>query len=147
MDPQERASRVAEALLAKDAASRALGIEVAEVGPGHAVLDMTVRPEHLNGHGICHGGIIFTLADSAFAFACNSYNRVVVAQSNTITYLAPGQPDERLRAVAAEAALAGRSGVYDVTVRGEDGRMVALFRGQSRQIKGQHFEEESQPDA
>jgi acyl-CoA thioesterase len=147
MDPQERASRVAEALLAKDAASRALGIEVAEVGPGHAVLDMTVRPEHLNGHGICHGGIIFTLADSAFAFACNSYNRVVGAQSNTITYLAPGQPDERLRAVAAEAALAGRSGVYDVTVRGEDGRMVALFRGQSRQIKGQHFEEESQPDA
>lgn len=145
MEPMRRARRVADAMMAADAASQAMGLQVIEVGPGHAVLEMTVRPDHLNGHGSCHGGILFAFADSAFAFACNSYNTVVVAQSNTITYVSPGQPDERLRAEAVEAARAGRSGVYDVTVRGGDGRVVALFRGQSRQIRGQHFQEEDSP--
>ena len=147
MTPQERAERVADTMLRKDAATRAMGMRVARIGPGHAVLDMTLQPEHLNGHKIAHGGIIFTLADSAFAFACNSYNRLVVAQTNTITYVSPGKPDERLRAEAREVALTGRSGVYDVTVTGADGRVIALFRGQSRQISGQHFDEEDTENA
>ena len=96
---------------------------------------------HLNGHRICHGGYIFTLADSAFAFACNSYNQVTVAQQNSITYVNSGQPGERLTARAVESARNGRSGVYDVVVTGGDGRNVALFRGLSRTIKGQIFEE------
>lgn len=138
---QERAERSSAQMWSTDRASQALGMEIVQVSPGSAVMTMRVRDEMLNGHGICHGGYIFTLADSAFAFACNSYNQLVVAQENTITYLSPGQPDELLTATAIEAARTGRSGVYDVTVTGEDGRKVALFRGLSRQIKGQHFEE------
>lgn len=103
---------------------------------------MSVRPDMLNGHGICHGGFIFTLADSAFAFACNSYNQTTVAQQNQITYLSPGQPEERLTAAAREVSRSGRSGIYDVTVTGEDDRVVALFRGLSRSINGQLFTEE-----
>lgn len=112
-----------------------------EVGPGRAVISMPVRADMANGHGICHGGFIFTLADSAFAFACNSYNHRVVAQHNSITYLAPGHLGEQLTATAVEVSRAGRSGIYDVTVTGADGRQLALFRGHSRQIKGTHFEE------
>ena len=104
---------------------------------------MRVRADMVNGHAICHGGYIFTLADSTFAFACNSYNQVTVAQENSITYLSPGKPGERLTAVGVESAKNGRSGVYDITVTGEDGRKVALFRGLSRTIKGQNFEETS----
>lgn len=96
----------------------------------------------LNGHGICHGGFIFTLADSAFAFACNSYNQLAVAQQNQITYLAPGREGERLQATALEVSRSGRSGVYDVFVTGGDGRSVAVFRGLSRTVKGRHFPEE-----
>ncbi len=143
MTPQERAERSAAAMWAGDAASKHLGMVLDTVGPGHAILSFTVRPEHLNGHGICHGGYIFTLADSAFAFACNSYNRLVVAQHNAITYLSPGQEGERLIAEAAEVSRSGRSGVYDVTVTGGDGRKLALFRGASRQIDGTHFKEET----
>lgn len=138
---EDRATRSAQAMWSADQASQALGMEITAVSPGGAVLTMRVRDEMLNGHGICHGGYIFTLADSAFAFACNSYNQLVVAQENTITYLAPGQAGELLTATAVEQSKTGRSGVYDVTVTGEDGRKVALFRGLSRQIKGQHFEE------
>lgn len=143
MTPQERAERSAAAMWANDAASQWLGMTLDAVAPGSATLSFTVAPHHLNGHGICHGGYIFTLADSAFAFACNSYNQVTVAQENQITYLAPGQPSERLTAVATETARNGRSGVYDITVTGGDGRKVALFRGLSRTIRGQHFEEET----
>ncbi len=141
MTPQECAERSAAAMWAGDAASKFLGMELESVGPGRATLSFTVRPEHLNGHGICHGGYIFTLADSAFAFACNSYNRLVVAQHNSISYLSPVRDAERLRADAVEVSLTGRSGIYDVTVTGGDGRKVALFRGASRQIEGVHFEE------
>ena len=143
MTPQERAERSAQAMWAGDAASKDLGMTLDRVSPGEAELSFEVAPRHLNGHQICHGGYIFTLADSAFAFACNSYNRQVVAQENTITYLSPGRAGERLVASAKEVALNGRSGVYDVTVTGADGRQVALFRGLSRQISGQHFEEET----
>lgn len=141
MTPQERAQRSADAMWATDTASQSLGMSIDHIAPGAATLSMTVRPEFLNGHGICHGGFIFTLADSAFAFACNSYNIATVAQENQITYLAPGQPGERLTATATETAVTGRSGVYDVVVTGQDGRKVAVFRGLSRQIKGHHFDE------
>lgn len=141
MTPEIRARRSADAMWADDPASQALGMSLDEVGPGRAVISMPVRADMANGHGICHGGFIFTLADSAFAFACNSYNHRVVAQHNSITYLAPGHLGEQLTATAVEVSRAGRSGIYDVTVTGADGRQLALFRGHSRQIKGTHFEE------
>jgi len=141
MTPEERAERSAAAMWETDAASKWLGMSLDAVGPGTCTMSFQVEPHHLNGHKICHGGYIFTLADSAFAFACNSYNTLTVAQENSITFLAPGQPGERLTAIATEAARTGRSGVYDVTVTGSDGRKIALFRGLSRTIKGQLFEE------
>jgi len=146
MTPEDRAAKCAELMFAADSASRGLGMTIQSVGPGHAVLAMKIRPDMLNGHGICHGGFIFALADSAFAFACNSYNRLVVAQQNQITYVAPGAVDETLTATASETSRSGRSGVYDVTVCGGDGRTVALFRGLSRTISGQHFDEEGTPE-
>lgn len=142
MTPQTRAERCAAAMWAQDAASQNLGMTIDSIGPGTARLSMPVRSDMLNGHGICHGGMIFTLADSAFAFACNTYNIRTVAQQNQITYLAPGHLGEVLVATASEVARAGRSGTYDVTVTGGDGRVIALFRGLSRSIKGQHFDED-----
>lgn len=144
MTPQSRAERAAEAMMARDRASRALGMELVSIAPGAAEMTMRVTQDMLNGHGICHGGYIFTLADSAFAFACNSYNRMTVAQQNQITYISPGQLDETLTATAYETALSGRSGVYDVSVTGADGRTVASFRGLSRTVKGAHFPEDGE---
>lgn len=141
MTPQERAERSAAAMWEDDTASKWLGISLVSVGPGTATLSLVVKDHHLNGHRICHGGYIFTLADSAFAFACNSYNQVTVAQENSITYLSPGQPGETLVACATQTARSGRSGVYDVVVTGGDGRSVAVFRGLSRTVKGTNFEE------
>ena len=142
MTPQTRAEKSAAAMWATDKASQNLDMRIDQIAPGNATLSMPVADTMLNGHGICHGGYIFTLADSAFAFACNSYNQLVVAQQNQITYLAPGKAGERLTATAVEQSRVGRSGVYDVTVTGENGRTIALFRGLSRTMKGQHFEEE-----
>ena len=142
MTPQARAERCAQSMMAADAASRALGMRIEHIAPGQATLSMLVTPEMLNGHKICHGGYTFTLADSAFAFACNTYNQITVAQQNQITYLSPGQAGERLTAAAVEVSKTGRSGIYDVTVTGGDGRIVAVFRGLSRSIKGQHFPED-----
>ena len=142
LTPQARAERCAALMWAADAASAGMGMAISHVAPGAATLTMTVREEFLNGHGICHGGYIFALADSAFAFACNSYNQNTVAQQNQITYLSPGQRGETLTATATETSRTGRSGVYDVTVTGNDGRTVALFRGLCRTISGQHFDEE-----
>lgn len=147
MTPQERAERSAQAMWATDTASQEMGMQIDRISPGEAVLSMRVRPHHLNGHRICHGGFIFALADSAFAFACNTYNQVTVAQENQITFLSPGRPDEHLTATAREQARPGRSGVYDVTVTGEDGRTVALMRGLSRTIKGTLFEEPPETSA
>ncbi|AXI44862.1 phenylacetic acid degradation protein PaaD [Sulfitobacter sp. SK012] len=143
MTPQARAEKSAEAMMANDTASRSLGMQIDAIAPGAATLSMEVTATMLNGHQICHGGYIFTLADSAFAFACNSYNQLALAQQNQITYLTPGALGERLTATAVEVSIRGRSGTYDVTVTGGDGRSVALFRGLSRRIKGQHFPEES----
>ncbi len=141
MTPEERARRSAEVMWADDRASQAAGMALVDVGPGRATVTMTLRDDMANGHGIAHGGYVFALADSAFAFACNSYNTRVVAQHNSITYLTPGKVGEELTAVATEAHRAGRSGIYDVIVTGGDGRKVAIFRGHSRQISGTHFEE------
>jgi acyl-CoA thioesterase len=145
MTPQDRAAQCAEIMFSNDTASAGLGMTLTAIAPGHAVLTMIVRDDMLNGHRICHGGYIFTLADSAFAFACNSYNQNTVAQQNQITYLAPGKQGEILTATATEVSRTGRSGVYDVVVKGEDARTIALFRGLSRSIKGQHFSEEDTP--
>ncbi|GAB1578405.1 MULTISPECIES: hydroxyphenylacetyl-CoA thioesterase PaaI [Bordetella] len=136
-DPQELAQAVGAAMYAVDAASQALDMTVAEIAPGRARLTMRVRPDMLNGHQTCHGGFIFALADSAFAFACNSRNASTVASGCTIDFLAPGFAGDVLTAVAQERSLAGRTGVYDVTVTNQDGRQVALFRGRSYRIKGQ----------
>jgi acyl-CoA thioesterase len=134
--PDELARAAAQAMYETDTCSRALGIEVVEVRAGYARLSMAVRPDFLNGHRICHGGLIFTLADSAFAFACNSYNVNTVASGCSIEYLRPVQPDDVLTAVAVERVLSGRNGVYDITVTNRVGETVALFRGKSAQIRG-----------
>jgi acyl-CoA thioesterase len=136
MTPEALAQAVADAMYARDPAVRAFGIRIDEVGPGHARLSMPVRDDMLNGHGLCHGGLIFTLADSAFAYACNSRNQNTVASGCTIDYLAPGQPGDVLVAVAFEQSLAGRTGVYDITVSNQDGKRLALFRGRSASVKG-----------
>lgn len=141
MTPQDRAQAAAEAMWQRDAASRGLGMQITAIAPGAATLTMPVGETMINGAGICHGGFIFALADSAFAFACNSYNRLTVAQQNQITYIAPAQAGELLTATATETALGGRSGVYDVMVTGADGRSIATLRGLSRTIKGQLFPE------
>ncbi|MBC6443702.1 MAG: hydroxyphenylacetyl-CoA thioesterase PaaI [Rhodobacteraceae bacterium] len=141
MDAQERARRSAVAMFANDRASPWMGMGPPEVTPGTARMSLTVELHHCNGHYICHGAVIFGLADSAFAFACNSYNRPAVAQHNTITYLAPARVGDVLTAVATEVSRTGRGGLYDVTVSNQDGVQIAAFRGASRTIKGQHFEE------
>ncbi len=139
---QERAQKSADAMWENDNASQGMGMEIVSIQPGKAVLTMKVEKRHTNGHQICHGGFIFTLADSAFAFACNSYNKSTVAQQCTINFLAPGRLADQLTASAEEIHLAGRSGIYDITVANQDGVKIAEFRGMSRTIKGQLFEED-----
>lgn len=138
---QERAERSAQAMWDADQASSWMGFKQEEIGPGSAILSMLIEPQHTNGHGICHGGIIFSLADSAFAFSCNSYNQSAVAQHNTISFITPGKLGDKLIATATEASRIGRSGIYDVRVTQQDGELIAVFRGCSRTIKGHHFEE------
>ncbi|MDO6478771.1 hydroxyphenylacetyl-CoA thioesterase PaaI [Shimia thalassica] len=141
MTPKEIAEKSAAAMWAGDRASQDLGMSIAEVDEGRAVLNLTVAERHANGHGICHGGITFALADSAFAFACNSRNQSTVAQHNMISYLAPGRLGDVLTATATELSLTGRSGIYDVKVTNQNAIVIAEFRGFSRAIKGQLFEE------
>lgn len=143
MTPKERAERSTAAMWANDKASAWLGLSLESTDEGRAVMSLTVAPHHCNGHNICHGGFIFTLADSAFAFACNSRNQATVAQHNTISFVAPGQLGDVLTATAREIALNGRSGITDVTVTNQDGKLIAEFRGASRAIKGQNFDEET----
>jgi acyl-CoA thioesterase len=122
-----------------DRASQDLGMAIEKVSPGRASIAMTVTERMVNGHGICHGGYIFALADSAFAFACNSYNERAVASHCVITYLQPARLSERLLATAEERARAGRSGIYDVRVTGPAGTLIAEFRGHSRSTGGKFF--------
>ncbi|MGI8666830.1 MAG: hydroxyphenylacetyl-CoA thioesterase PaaI [Jatrophihabitans sp.] len=130
------AQRCMRAMLAADAASAALGIRALSVGPGRAELSMPVTAAMLNGHQIGHGGIIFSLADTAFAVACNSYNRNTVAAGCDIDFVEPVRAGDELRAVALERYRRGRTGLYDVTVRRADGAVVAEMRGRSREIAG-----------
>ncbi|HTH76188.1 MAG TPA: hydroxyphenylacetyl-CoA thioesterase PaaI [Trinickia sp.] len=134
--PDELASAVGQAMYAADAASRALGFELAEVRAGYARMRAAVRPDFLNGHGICHGGLIFTLADSTFAFACNSYNVNTVASGCSIEFLRPVRGGEVLTAEAVEQTVSGRTGIYDIRVTNGAGETVAMFRGKSTHIKG-----------
>ncbi len=135
-EEQSLAEAVGRALLAADLAARSAGIALDAIGPGFARISMTVRPDMVNGHGICHGGHIFTLADTAFAYACNARNRRTVAQSCSIEFLAPVRAGERLEAACREQASAGRSAVYDATVSDRTGQTVALFRGLCRTVGG-----------
>jgi acyl-CoA thioesterase len=137
MTPDELALATAQSMYEADACSLALGLELLEVRAGYARMRMTVRPDFLNGHRICHGGLIFTLADSTFAFACNSYNISTVASGCSIEFLRPVQPDEVLTAEATEQVLNGRTGIYDIRVTNRAGETVAMFRGKSAQIRGQ----------
>lgn len=140
LDPQVAqalADATAQAMWARDHAAQALGIAIVRVQPGAALLTMPVRHDMVNGHHICHGGMIFSLADTAFAYACNSYNRNTVASACHIDFLAPAKEGELLEAEAVEQSAAGRTGVYDVTVRVAGGRTVALFRGKSYRISGE----------
>lgn len=142
LDAQQRAARVGEVMFAGDVASReTMGMELLECSPGRAVMRMAVRELHLNGHRICHGGFIFTLADSTFAFACNSHNRNAVAAGAGIEFLKPGQLGDVLTCVGQEQVLQGRHGVYDMKVTNQHGEVVAVFRGKSAQIPGQVFPE------
>ena len=136
-EAQSLAERVAAAMFARDRASQAMGMRIAKVGPGTAELTMQVRADMLNGHATCHGGFIFTLADSAFAFACNSTNMTTVASGCSIDFMAPAREDDVLTAIGTERVLSGRTGVYDIEVRNQRGETVALFRGKAHRIKGQ----------
>jgi acyl-CoA thioesterase len=128
-------------MLADDRACPGLGIVLDAVAAGRATMSMRVRDDMVNGHGICHGGFIFTLADSAFAYACNAYGERTVAQHNTITYIRPAQRGEILTAIAEERVRSGRGGLYDVRVTGADQTVVAEFRGHSRSIGSRFFPE------
>ena len=134
MDAQAVAENVRDVMLADDAASRMLGLQVAEIAPGRAVLTMTVRPDMLNGFAICHGGLIATLADSAFAFACNSRNALTVASGFGIDILKSAKLNDVLTATAEETSLAGRTGLYDITVKNQNGDLIAMFRGRSYRL-------------
>ncbi|UZD54849.1 hydroxyphenylacetyl-CoA thioesterase PaaI [Caldimonas aquatica] len=135
-DAQRLAELVREGMYANDRASKALGMQVREVAPGRAVLTMTVREDMLNGHDICHGGLIATLADSAFAFACNSYNELTVASGFAIDLLAPARLGDVLTATCTEVARGGRTGLYDTEVVNQQGERIAVFRGRSYTAKG-----------
>jgi acyl-CoA thioesterase len=143
-DAQSLAERVAAEMFARDPASQAMGMRIVKVGPGSAELTMKVRADMLNGHATCHGGFIFTLADSAFAFACNSANLATVASGCTIDFIAPAREDDVLIAIGLERSLSGRTGIYDIEVRNQRGEMIALFRGKSYRIKGHVIAEGAQ---
>lgn len=134
--PQQTAEYVRDGMLANDRATRWLGMTIASIAPGRAVLTMTVRDEMLNGHDLCHGGLIATLADSAFAFACNSYDELTVASGFAIDLLAPGRLGDVLTATCHEVSRSGRTGVYDCEVTNQRGERIAVFRGRSYTAKG-----------
>lgn len=140
MTPQQTAERCAEIMWPDDHAARGLSIEIVAVAPGEATLRMTVRQDMVNSHGTCHGGFIFALADSAFAYACNSYNHRAVAGGVDINFNASAHLADTLVAHGRERQQGGRSGVYDIEVANQTGKLIALFRGRSVRIKGHFFE-------
>jgi acyl-CoA thioesterase len=137
MTAQEMAEACAKVMWEGDNASSGLGMALVSVAPGQSAVTMPITEAMVNGHGTCHGGFIFSLADSAFAFACNSYNQRAVAQHCSITFLAPGRLGDMLTAQGAELSRTGRSGIYDIAISNQDGVAVAIFRGHCRTIKGE----------
>ena len=134
---QALAEAVGAAMFARDPASQGLGMTLDAIAPGYARMSMHVRDDMLNGHQTCHGGFIFSLADSAFAFACNSRNHTTVGAGCSIDYLSPGRAGDLLTATAVEQSLSGKTGIYDITVNNQHGRTIALFRGKSHRISGE----------
>ncbi len=134
--PQSLAEMVRDGMLANDHATSSLGMRITAISPGRATATMAVRQDMLNGHATCHGGFISALADSAFAFACNSYNEVTVASGFSIDFVAPGKLGDTLTAHCTEVSRAGRTGVYDSEVINQRGERIAVFRGRSYTIKG-----------
>lgn len=141
LSPQVLAEACVKAMWDDDNATRHLGMELLAVAPGEATITMTIAETMTNGHGTCHGGYIFTLADSAFAFACNTYNQRTVAQHCSVTYIAPAFKGDRLTATAREVSRRGRAGIYDIRITNQEGEHVAEFRGHSRTVKGTHLPE------
>lgn len=135
-DAAELARQAATELYSRDVAARALGIEIKSIGAGRATLSMRVRHDMLNGHAICHGGLIFALADTAFAYACNSYNENTFAASAAIEFLAPAREGDLLTATAGEQSRGRRHGLYDIEVANQQGARIALFRGRSARVGG-----------
>ena len=136
MTPQDIATKVGQSMLATDKASQSLGIRLTHISPGAAHMEMLVRGDMVNGFGTCHGGMITTLADSAFGFACNSYNELTVASGLSVDFVAPAFAGDVLTARANEVSLQGRTGVYDVMVFNQKADCIAVFRGRSHRIKG-----------
>jgi acyl-CoA thioesterase len=135
LSPDDLARACADAMWREDQASQGLGMEIVDIKAGQATLAMTIQPHMVNGHGIAHGGFIFTLADSTFAFACNTHNERTLAAQGAITFIRPGKLGDRLVAVAREVSRSGRSGIYDVRVTADD-VVIAEFRGHSRSTGG-----------
>lgn len=136
LSPQQIAEQVRDRMMLDDQAVQALDIAIAAVGPGTAHARMTVRKDMLNGFAICHGGLLTTLADTAFAYACNAYNEVTVASGVSIDFVAPARQGDVLDAICSEQSVSGRTGVYDVTITNQRGERIALFRGRSYRLRG-----------
>ncbi|QDF95392.1 phenylacetic acid degradation protein PaaD [Azoarcus sp. DD4] len=136
LDPQTLAEKVRDGMYERDQAARSLEMKITAVGPGRATITMPVRDDMLNGFRICHGGLITTLADTAFAYACNSGNEQTVASGVSVDFMAPGKPGDLLTAAAQQVFEAGRTGVYDVTVTNQKGELIAVMRGKSYRLKG-----------
>jgi len=144
--PDELAQACAAALFSRDQASQALGIRLRSTGAGQARLSMPVRADMIQGHGTCHGGFLFALADSAFAFACNSYDEATVALGCSIDYVAPALCGDVLTASAAEMSRKGRTGLYDVRIENQRGELIALFHGKSYKVRGTVLAQETAND-
>jgi acyl-CoA thioesterase len=140
-DPQTVAEAVRDKMFAHDAVAKSFGMAIEVIGPGYARVTMAVRPDMVNGFGICHGGVITTLADTAFAFACNSHNELTLASGIIIDILNPGEVGDRLVAEAREIVINGRLGLYDILVTNQHGKQVAFMRGRSHTLKGKRVVE------
>ncbi|MBL1273275.1 MAG: acyl-CoA thioesterase [Marinobacter maritimus] len=142
-DAQKLAQDCAQSMYDRDQASRNLGMKITHVSPGKATVTMPVTSIMIQGHGSCHGGYLFTLADSAFAFACNSYNKATVASGCSIEYMLGAREGDLLTANAVEQSRGNRTGVYDITVTNQNGHVIALFRGKSYQVRGEVIQSEN----
>ena len=136
MTPQQTAELVRDGMFARDRAAQSLAMRITHIAPGEATIEMAVRDDMLNGFDTCHGGFITTLGDTAFAYACNTRNELTVASGLSVDFVAPGRPGDVLVAEAKELSQAGRTGMYDVTIRNRQGQLIALFRGKSYSMKG-----------